>query len=437
MKTLDPTNQPWQHLSKVVNPAILYAWDAITPAQQAHLCQAITPGTSIDCVVYPQTTEELATVVTVAHRNRWGILPQGAGTKIHWGGLVQDVNIVVSTQRLNRIIDHAVGDLTITVEAGTPFADIQTTLARAKQWLPVDPAYSEQATIGGIIATSNTGSLRHRYRGVRDLILGLTFVRSDGEIAKAGGRVVKNVAGYDLMKLFTGSYGTLGVITQVTLRVYPQPEASQTVILSGGAGELQTATQTLLSSTLTPVAVDLISPQLAQTLGLKDTLTLVVRFQSISPSVTEQSNRLLTIAKQLGLDYQTSAGTDFSSTEDTKFWQKLPQAIWESNTDTPILCKIGVLSTEAIATLEQLPPSLAIIHVSSGVGILRGNLTPEQLLQQRQWCQSQQGYLSILAAPLTYKQKLDIWGFSKTTQMLMGKLKHQFDPTGILSPHRF
>ena len=175
--------------------------------------KAISPGNLPNCIVYPQTQSQLAEVIAEAYRNKWRVLPCGNGSKLKWGGLAENIDIVVSTKSLNKVINHAVGDLTLTVEAGVKFTDIQATLAKHNQILALNPTEPHLATIGGIIATGDTGSLRQRYGSVRDQLLGVTFVRADGQIARAGGRVVKNVAGYDLMKLFTGSYGTLSIIT--------------------------------------------------------------------------------------------------------------------------------------------------------------------------------------------------------------------------------
>ncbi|HEY9883407.1 MAG TPA: FAD-binding oxidoreductase, partial [Thermosynechococcaceae cyanobacterium] len=221
--------QTFENLTETVE---VQAWETLPAAQQASIAQAVAPDVTVSGVAYPSTPAALAAMVQADDRQP--LLPCGAGSKLAWGGLVGGLKdkektlplLVVSTERLNQLIDHAIGDLTVTVEAGMRFADVQATLATAGQYLPIDPAYPDHATIGGIIATADTGSLRQRYNGVRDLLLGVSIVRADGQVAKAGGRVVKNVAGYDLMKLFTGSYGTLGIITQATLRVYPLPEAS-------------------------------------------------------------------------------------------------------------------------------------------------------------------------------------------------------------------
>ena len=217
----------------------------------------------------PKIAAELAELVTLAHSDQLPLIVAGNSSKLDWGGIVDGAKTIVSTQKLDRLIAHAVGDLTITVEAGMPFARLQSILATEGQFLPLDPAYPDRSTIGGIIATADTGALRHRYGGVRDLLLGISFVRADGKIAKAGGRVVKNVAGYDMMKLFTGSYGTLGILTEVTLRVYPLPTTTGTVVLTGAVEGLEQAAKILLASTLTPIAADVLSTAFSQQLELR------------------------------------------------------------------------------------------------------------------------------------------------------------------------
>ncbi|MFM6277764.1 MAG: FAD-binding oxidoreductase, partial [Dolichospermum sp.] len=174
-------------------------WENLASGQKQNLEQSIDSKSYPICVVYPHSQAELAAVITTANSHQWRVLACGSGSKINWGGLAKNIDIVVSTERINQLIEHAVGDLTVTVEAGMKFAHIQEILAKSGQTLALDPAFPESATIGGIVATADTGSLRQRYGGVRDQILGITFIRADGEIAKAGGRVVKNVAGYDLM----------------------------------------------------------------------------------------------------------------------------------------------------------------------------------------------------------------------------------------------
>jgi glycolate oxidase FAD binding subunit len=415
------------------------------------LAQTVTPNTQIDCTVKPNTQAELAEIIALAYRNRWGVLPGGSGSKLSWGGLVQADPpnppyqggqrelVAVSTERLNQLIDHAAGDLTVTAEAGMKFAQLQQILASKGQFLALDPAFPQMATLGGIVATGDSGFLRHRYGGVRDQLIGLSFVRSDGQIAKAGGRVVKNVAGYDLMKLFTGSYGTLGIICQVTFRVYPLPAASQTVALTGSPDAIASAGQTLVASALTPTAVELLSPQLvADSLGKRDT-GLLVRFQSIPESVQEQSNRLLEVGKALGLE-----GISLGGDDEAQLWQRLREQMDAPAAEPAILCKIGVrpsLAAGALTLMETLlsPAGAGLIHLGSGLGVLRfaGENLTERVLKMRSICQEKGGFLTVLEAPVSVKQQLDVWGYTGNALDLMRRIKRQFDPENILSAGRF
>ncbi|MEA5523109.1 FAD-binding oxidoreductase [Limnoraphis robusta] len=420
-----------RELEAIVGESGIYACRDIDPIDQNRIFQSITAETPVNSIIYPNNQAELAAVIAYAKQHQLGILPCGNRSKLRWGGLVKNVNLVVSTQRLNQLIEHAVGDLTVTIEAGMSFTQLQQILAETGQFLALDPAYSENATIGGIIATGDTGSLRQRYRGVRDQLLGVSFVRSDGKIAKAGGRVVKNVAGYDLMKLLTGSYGTLGIISQITLRVYPVSPASQTVLLTGNSTEIATAKQTLLSSALTPVAVDLLSPQLMEKLNQSSEMGLIVRFQSLPESVEQQASRLLEVGEKLGLK-----GERYTQ-DDDRLWQQLKQLIWQPDESPKIICKIGVTPTEAVATLNECQ-ALGFIHAGVGLGVLRWETVhPEHLLKLRNWCNNKGGFLSILDAPPDFKQQLEVWGYNGNALDLMRRIKQQFDPQNLFSPHRF
>jgi glycolate oxidase FAD binding subunit len=425
-------------LKNLVGEAGVCAWDDLEVTQRSSILQA-APDSAIAYVVYPNSPIELASVMGCAAKNGWRVLPCGNGSKLGWGGLGRGVNLVVSTARLNRLIDHAIGDLTVTAEAGFCFLDLQNLLAKAGQFLAIDPSYPNRATLGGIIATADTGSLRHRYNSVRDMLLGVSFVRSDGQIVKAGGRVVKNVAGYDLMKLLTGSYGTLGILTQVTFRVYPIPEASQTVVLAGDSDRMAQATQTLLSSALTPSAIELLSSQTMKTLELGRGVGLAVRFQSIGASVKQQAARSVELATALGLSTKIYAESD-----EAILWQRLAKQMPTATQSGAIACKIGVRPSEAVAVLSQIEEMLngaiAVIHAGSGVGflVLDSAVTRStQILEVRSICQAAGGYLSLLQAPIAFKQQMEVWGYSGSAIDLMKKIKQQFDPAARLSPHRF
>jgi glycolate oxidase FAD binding subunit len=380
----------------------------------------------------PTTTGELAELVTIAQRDRTPLQVVGNSSKLDWGGLVTGATRVITTRKLDRLIAHAVGDLTVTVEAGMTLQQLQTILATAGQFLPIDPAYPDRATIGGIIATADTGSLRHRYGGVRDLLLGISFVRADGKIAKAGGRVVKNVAGYDMMKLFTGAYGTLGILTEVTFRVYPLPIASGTVILTGAVDRLKEAAKILLASTLTPIAIDVVSTAFSQRLEISNSPSLAVKFATVPESIAQQSAHLLNIGKGLGLK-----GGMWQGEQEQQLWHGIQIGVWGTES---IGCKIGAKPTHAIETIEFLDRSTSnqsqgVIHLASGIGACTLN-DHRQITLLRSQCESAGGFLSLLQAPIEVKQEIDVWGYRGNAIPLMQAIKSQFDPHNILNPGR-
>ncbi len=457
-----------QTLEGIVGGDGVVNWEQCSDRQRSPITHALLPPVNLAALVYPKTQAELSEVMRCAHQHQWRVLPCGQGSKLHWGGLAKGIQIAISTARLTQLIDHAVGDLTLTAEAGMTFATAQTMLGQANQRLGLDPSFPNTATLGGILATADTGSLRQRYGGVRDMVLGVSVVRADGELVKAGGRVVKNVAGYDLMKLFTGSFGSLGIVSQITFRVYPQADASRTGVLVGDAAAIAQAATTLLSSALTPVAVDLLSPQLVNGLELGQGMGLVVQFESLADSVTLQCDRLLELGRALGL-----TGCVLTETLESSLWDRLekrmagssfthdsglsndatvpqPGTIEASDGSTVMVCKVGVRSTEAVHLLTQfdsmLPtPWQAQIHMGSGLGRLRLDLPSRigtdkliaALEQVRSHCQQLAGFLTVLQAPLPLKQKIDVWGYAGNALTIQRRLKQQFDPQHLLSPQRF
>jgi glycolate oxidase FAD binding subunit len=415
------------------------ARDRILPPSALALPEYLTPA----AVVYPATEAELAAVMACAHGHRWRVIPSGSGSKLAWGGLGQGVDLIVSTARLNQMIDHAVGDMTLTAQAGAKLADLAPLLAQHNQFLAVDPAYPDRATLGGIVATADTGSLRQRYGGLRDMLIGLSFVRADGQVAKAGGRVVKNVAGYDLMKLLTGSYGTLGIISQLTFRLYPVQEASKTVVVTGTAAQVGALVGALRLSPLTPVALDVLSPALAALLGYGETFAVLARFQAIAPGVEEQVQALLAMVGA-ELSAQVLAGEAEGS-----LWLTAQNALFSTpNSDLkPTIAKFGLPVPQAIAWMDALPPrSLARLHGGSGIGTVRlPELTAADLEQLRftlgdasRTCGTDNhGYLTLLEAPLALKKAVEVWGYSGNALGMMQAIKTQFDPNNTLSPGRF
>lgn len=389
--------------------------------------------------VFPNSVEALSETVRQCAADRLPFAPIGSGSKFSWGnGLALDALMLVSTAKLDQVIDHAVGDLTVTVQAGMRFGELQTQLKKAGQFVAIDPSYEDRATVGGIVATGDSGALRHRYNSVRDMVLGVELVRADGERVKAGGRVVKNVAGYDLMKLLTGSYGTLGIMTQVTLRLYPLQESSQTVFLSGEASAVARVMQALLNSGLTPTAIDLLSATVCEPLDLSAamglSMGLLVRFQGLAESVTEQVKRLMALGQSQELTTAVPLAED-------QLWQCLGQVLTREASADRVLCKWAVRSAETVATLsylqEKFPDASARFHVGGGLGQVQfPSVTAAELLGVRSFVEARGGFLTVLEAPDELKASLDVWGYQGNGLGWMRSIKQRFDPQGLLSPGR-
>ncbi|MBC7515711.1 MAG: FAD-binding oxidoreductase [Alkalinema sp. FL-bin-369] len=389
--------------------------------------------------VFPNSVEALSETVRQCAADRLPFAPIGSGSKFSWGnGLALDALMLVSTAKLDQMIDHAVGDLTVTVQAGMRFGELQTQLKKAGQFVAIDPSYEDCATVGGIVATGDSGALRHRYNSVRDMVLGVELVRSDGERVKAGGRVVKNVAGYDLMKLLTGSYGTLGIMTQVTLRLYPLQESSQTVFLLGEASAVARVMQALLNSGLTPTAIDLLSATVCEPLDLSAamglSMGLLVRFQGLAESVTEQVKRLMALGQSQELTTAVPLAED-------QLWQCLGQVLTREASADRVLCKWAVRSAETVATLsylqEKFPDASARFHVGGGLGQVQfPSMTAAELLGVRSFVEARGGFLTVLEAPDELKASLDVWGYQGNGLGWMRSIKQRFDPQGLLSPGR-
>src|SRR6266849_6072392 len=196
-------------------------------ARSATAADAVA-GVQPKLVVEPGTAQELAEILRLSSAAGLAVIPRGGGTKLGWGNPPARADLILSTARLTEIIEHAWADLTVTVEAGCTIQRLQETLAQHGQRLALDPLWPEKATVGGVLSTNDSGALRLRFGAVRDLIIGATIALPDGTLASSGGKVVKNVAGYDLPKLVTGALGTLGVITRAVFRLHPLPRAAKT-----------------------------------------------------------------------------------------------------------------------------------------------------------------------------------------------------------------
>ncbi len=420
----------------------------ISPAERLTLTPTPIPwpASEVPTAYYaPSDPQDLAQTIALAHQHHWTIGPCGQGTKLTWGNAAAPPDLWLSTSHLDRLIDHAAGDLTITAQAGMPLATLQGILAQQNQFLPLDPPSAATCTLGGLIATGDSGPLRQGYGGVRDLLLGIDFVRYDGQAVKAGGRVVKNVAGYDLMKLFTGSFGTLGILTQVTFRVYPLPGAYRTVLVQGASVPLGQIVQRLLASSLTPIAFEFLNGPRCQQHNLGSSPALLVRFGSVPASVVAQAEQLVALAQDLSQsrsqDLSTKVLGDETASEEAALWQ----ALGANPTLGPgsLVCKVGLVPSAIAPFLIQLaqisPNASAQLRAGIGLGLLA--LPPEtsiQVLERlRQHCETAGGFLTILEAPDSLKTAIDPWGYPGNALPVMREIKQRFDPQNALNPGRF
>src|SRR5271163_4640323 len=260
--------------------------DSLRTATPADAVSGITPR----LVLEPATEQQLAAILRLANDANLAVIPRGGGTKLSWGNPPARADLILSTTRLNKIIEHVWSDLTVTVEAGCTIQKLQQALAQHGQRLALDPLWPEQATIGGVLSTNDSGSLRLRFGALRDLIIGVTLALPDGTLASSGGKVVKNVAGYDLPKLVTGALGTLAVITRAIFRLHPLPRNAKTLTVSGcNLEEMQRIILAVQDSQLAHTALQARVAQDAEP-------ALDILFEGTPEGLTAQENQLRALA---------------------------------------------------------------------------------------------------------------------------------------------
>jgi glycolate oxidase FAD binding subunit len=367
-------------------------------------------------VVRPGTVEEVAGVVRAAAADGRTVVPVGGRSKLTWAAPPGSCDLLLDLTGLDRVVEHVAGDLTVVAEAGVRLADLQAQVGRAGQLLGLDPP-EEGATLGGVVSANASGPRRLRYGTTRDLLIGITVVLADGTVAHAGGKVVKNVAGYDLGKLFTGAHGTLGVIVSTTWRLHPVPPARRVVTLelpdAAAAGPLSIA---LARSTLTPSAVELVG-----TAG--GGARLVVLFESIAESVAGQATAALAL---LG-------GGEESEDLPEDFGRRPGGA-------DDVLLRLAYAPASLAAVLEALPAGTAVAaHAATGVtyAALPAEESVEALPRLRAALAPHDGTAVVLRAPDAVRDRLDHWGPVGDSLDLMRRVKERFDPERRMSPGRF
>jgi FAD/FMN-containing dehydrogenase len=390
----------------------------------------------------------------LASSEGWAVVPAGALTSLDADEPLQQTNVIVSTQRLNRIIEHEPADLVAVAEAGVTLKDFNEALRQKGQWLPLDPPDDGRATIGGVVATGQGGAQQFGYGAPRRHVIGMKVVLADGSLIKVGGRVVKNVAGYDLCKLFTGSYGTLGVIVEVNFKLRPLPFETSTTMAWGPREDLLAGARQVINSRLFPVAIELLSPRLAYEAEWsegRDHL-LLVRFAGSLNAVIEQTKATGELLKE-----QDGGKPGPLVPKDTIIWNTLAALPLRFRQD--LVWRVGLRPKDVgsfLARLDQVPQgeqlSESIWQAGVGDGRIRvvnrlqhadneteafHNQSVERIEELQDSAQSLGGTLIIEHAPAEIKARANAWGTFGSSTGLMQRVKQQLDPDGILSPGRF
>jgi glycolate oxidase FAD binding subunit len=422
----------------------------------------VIDGTEPQLVIQPQNAEQIAAALAIASEQDWSVVPFGSGTRQHLGGVPDRIDIVLSTERLNAVERYDPGDLTIALQAGVQVKDAVQLCAKHQQLLPVEAL--SNATIGGALATGENGPLRAGFGASRDFCIGINFITGDAVSGRGGGRVVKNVAGYDLMKLMIGSYGTLGVIVSANFKLFPLPKQTITCVCEfSSLAETVQFRDWLLKSPLTPIAAEIISPSAVEYLSdteprdpdewapdsLADQLDhswqLAVRFAG--------SDRVLTRCRtELG----SSIAGELIGSEEVKFWKGLSgfeermmkrhSTAMVFQVSVPIADVQSAMEAAELAATEYNFIALIIGRATVGslvVAFIPLAIDPPNVAQFAGAASDFRSRLSkassavVSYCPVEAKHHFDVWGSTPTDVDLMQRIKRTLDPKGILNRGRF
>jgi len=452
---------------------------------------AVTARYAVDGVVpkatvFPKDTKMVAAIVQCAYRNRLALVPWGGGTKMAMGNPPKRLDLVVCTARMNHMLDVDTANLTITVEAGVKFRDVQARLATEEDrcylpledlkteageficsdrshsgcFLPLDPPFSERATLGGIVAANSNGPRRLLYGLPRDLLLGVRFVTPKGEIIGAGGKTVKNVSGYDISKLIIGSLGSLGILCEMTLRLLPLPEKMETLLFSfdsfADAGAFAGA---ILGTKLLPAAVEVSNKAVIETMDLRGSLdfspgscVVMVALEAFEEAVARMRRELIAMAPHFKAQGQALVQED----KHRLFWLTLGELQESAFRRFPRLVALQLnyplsawktLFELADRTLSQARLNYSMLcHAGNGLTLI--NLLPvSQGIDDRSLieavgallgeCRKAGGNLVVQRAPADIKKDLSLWGGPGPDLPLMKRIKAEIDPANLMNPGRF
>ncbi|PYN09167.1 MAG: hypothetical protein DME02_04485 [Candidatus Rokuibacteriota bacterium] len=412
------------------------------------LSRYVIEGRTPEAAVLPGSVDEVAAIVAHAMETGVPIVPWGGGSAIGVGAPPARAGLVLVLTRLDALVEHEPGDLTATAQAGITIAALQAALRARGQWLSLDPSDAARATLGGVLAANASGPRRHLYGTARDLLIGVTVVTADGAVVHGGGKVVKNVAGYDLPKLFVGSFGTLGVIVEATVKLRPLPDAERLVAVRfERLQDAGVALRNLLGSDLIPNAVDLLDGPSAGALGLPAApATLAVGFDGLGEQVDWQVAELATVVVRCGGAKPAPLAAET--------WARLASASRDAFDTPAAVMTLSVLPAVVAETMEHGAQTarkrglMSAWCAHAGVGHLTATLCADAprpdpapiaavLEEWRAAARAGGGHASVTWAPLPVKSALPVWDEAGAAGRLMKRIKAQLDPNNLLNPGRF
>jgi glycolate oxidase FAD binding subunit len=410
-------------------------------------------GRTPEAAAFPGSVQEVSALLTLASEEGIAVMPWGGGTTISVGATATKLGIVLGLRRLNRLLEHEPGDLTATAQAGMTLEAFQRALGTGGQWLSLDPPFGERATLGGILACNASGPRRHLYGTARDLLIGLTVVSADGAVVRGGGKVVKNVAGYDLPKLYIGSFGTLGVIVEATLKLRPLPEEDRLILARFEEfKDCAQAARLVLTSDLIPSAMDLLDAGALRGLRLAGGPgaggALLLGFDGVREQVEWQCEEAKRVLAGAGpVEHRLLEGQVREET-----WRVVREVGWRLSGDPGAVLKLAVLPTRVCEVIEQSREAArrnglnAAFAAHAAVGVVTavlaaGGESPRSLVATlREWrelVRTAGGQAVLERAPLAVKEQVEVWEAPGPAFRIMERIKTQLDPKGILNPGRF
>lgn len=420
-------------------------------------------GTVPATVVSPGSEQEIAEILRLASANDHVVVPAGGMTRRHLGAIPGRIDILLKTARLNKVLHYDAGDLTLGVGAGMTVAEVQKVLSANSQFLPLDPMLPDRATIGGVLAANSAGPMRHGLGSVRDYCIGIHFVTADGHMAKGGGKVVKNVAGYDLMKLMIGSMGTLGVITSANFKVFPVAKKSSTFLCQcSTAEEAINLRDRIIASPLAPLCLELLSPRALEYISAdvqpRDpdhyAPTAGVRLAA-DWTLAVQAGGSDAVLKRYRSDLGSAASTELTNDAETDYWRRvsnIEDTLARRHRNLMVM-QLTVAPASVHSALRAAGETAAehnLLTVIAGraagsflVAFVPMGVDPPNAMQFANAASSLRGKLAkdasavVMQCPLESKRRFDVWGSSPNDMQLMRNIRETMDAKRILNRGRF